>query len=148
MTTMTLTPEILNNMSHSQNEQMVQMLNKIVTKCWQDNSFKESLTSDPISVCKENGLIIEGFNNVEVADREGSKGELILRIPTKPSTAELEAIELPEEELEKQAGGQKISTPVCATIMSVLSLITIIKETMSSFRVEEDDWRGGKKKGG
>ena len=146
MTTMTITPEILNNMSHSQNELMVQILNKIVTKCWQDNSFKELLTSDPISVCKENGLIIEGFNNVEVANRKGSEGELILRIPTKPSTAELEAIELPEEDLEKVAGGY---TPISI----IYSIITIVRETIGRGKENGDDWRkeewgGDKKKGG
>ena len=145
MTMMTLTPEILNNMSHSQNEQMEQILNKIITKCWEDNSFQASLTSDPVSVCKENGLIIEGFNNVEVANRKGSEGELILIIPPNPSTSELEAIELSEEELEKQAGGHRNQySPLCATVVSI-SIVTV---SIIFGKEEADDWRGGKKKGG
>jgi len=74
MTMMTLTPDKLNNLSESQKEEFVQILNNIVTKCWEENYFKELLSSDPIPVCKENGLILEGFNNVEVADREGLEG--------------------------------------------------------------------------
>ena len=127
MTTMTLTPENLNDLSQHQNDQMVQILNKIVTKCWQDQLFKDSLITEPISVCKEYGLIIEGFKNVEVGDREGLEGELILRIPAKPSTAELEAIELPEEELEKQAGGVTPSVVIWTIIATINSIYSINK---------------------
>jgi len=138
-------------LSESQKEEFVQILNNIVTKCWQDDSFKDSLISDPVSICKEHGLILENFNNVEVGDREGSEGELILRIPPKPSTAQLEAIELPEEELEKQAGGiTPVVWSVIYTINSVFSVVTIIKETTGG-RTEDwrgDDLKGDPKKGG
>ena len=149
MTMMTLTPDKLNNLSESQKEEFVQILNNIVTKCWEENSFKELLSSDPIPVCKENGLILEGFNNVEVADREGLEGELVLRIPPKPSTGELEAIELPEEELEKQAGGQKVTPTIALTVSIVESIYTVITIVRTLGGRTEDDWRGNDlKKGG
>ena len=148
---MTLTPDKLNTWSEVEKEQYAQILNNIIIKCWEDNSFQESLTSDPVSVCKENGLIIEGFNKVVVSDREGVEGELTLRIPPKPSTAELEAIELSEEELEKQAGGLTPTPTIKLTLDITLTVVTIVHSIITIIndgKEEADDWRGGKKKGG
>ena len=152
MTMMTITPEKLNSLSESQNEQFIQVLNNIVSKCWEDSSFRNTLSNDPISICREHGLNIEGFNNVEVSDREALEGELVLRIPPKPSTSELEALELPEEELEKQAGGITPATPsillTASIIESIYTVCTIVRTLGGR---TEDDWRDkgkGPKKGG
>ena len=146
---MTITPEKLNDLSESQKEQFVQVLNNIVSKCWEDNSFKDTLSNDPISICRDYGLNIEGFNNVEVAEREAVDGELIIRIPSKPSTENLEAIELPEEELEKQAGGKQVSPTILLTVSIVESIYTVITIVKTVGGRTEDDWRDkGPKKGG
>ena len=116
-------------------------MNEITVMYWQDPNFRSSLNSNTISTCKDMGITLNGFLNVEVADREAKEGEWILRIPSKPSTAELDGIELSEDELEKAAGG---GTP--AIVSAVTAVVTSV-DGVIDWWAKSEDGGGNKDKG-
>ena len=70
---------------------------KLVAKAWSDDDFKAQLLSDPMTVFKENDLIIP--EGIEVRMVENTENIRYFILPPEPSE------ELTDEELDGAAGG-------------------------------------------
>jgi hypothetical protein len=81
-----------------------EILQKIITKAWEDEAFKKELIANPVKAIEE--LTGEKINlpegkTIEVKDQTDAS-VVFINIPTEPS---LESMELNEEQLEAVAGG-------------------------------------------
>lgn len=71
--------------------------NKIITRAWQDDSFKEELLSSPKAACEREGISLPESIELRVVEEDAST--LYFVLPPKPSE------ELSDAELESVAGG-------------------------------------------
>jgi hypothetical protein len=73
---------------------------KIVKRCWQDEAFRQEFTADPVAaLVKYLEVPAASLPNIVVHEEPAGAWHIVL--PTKPAGAG----ELPEEELERVAGG-------------------------------------------
>lgn len=72
---------------------------QIITRAWQDESFKQELLSNPKAAFEKEGIPLP--EGIEVRVAEESPNTFYLVLPVKPS----EAAELSESDLESVAGG-------------------------------------------
>ena len=81
-----------------------EVLQKIITKAWEDEAFKKELIENPVNAIEE--LTGEKINLPEgktiVVKDQTDASVVFINIPTEPS---LESMELNEEQLEAVAGG-------------------------------------------
>ncbi|NMG07809.1 NHLP leader peptide family natural product precursor [Brasilonema sp. UFV-L1] len=79
---------------------------KLITRAWQDASFKQELLSNPQAAFEKEGITLPESIKVTVVEESPSSFYLVL--PTQPS----ETAELSETELESVAGGKFIDVDV------------------------------------
>lgn len=75
---------------------------KLITKAWQDSSFKQELLSNPKLALEKEGISLPASIEIRVVEENANVFYLV--IPTQPNSAE----ELSESELEAVAGGWSI----------------------------------------
>ena len=84
-------------------------LQKVITKCWEDEAFKERLLADPAATLAAEGLQIPEGMNIKVAVDAADVRTLVIPLP--PAT------ELGDAELDSLAAGVWFdcddATPVC-----------------------------------
>ena len=85
-------------------EESQELMNVIITKCWEDASFKQQLIANPEETIKN--LTGKDVNIPEgrklVVNDQTNDGFIHLNIPAQPNLADLE---LSDEQLESVAGG-------------------------------------------
>lgn len=96
-----------------------EVMNNIISKCWEDADFKSQLIKDPVATIEkftgEPVALPEGMKLV-VNDQSQDSNVTYLNIPAEPN---LEDLELTDEQLELVSGG---SSPYCfATIIVILT---------------------------
>lgn len=72
---------------------------KIITRAWQDVSFKQELLNNPRAAFEKEGITLP--ESIEITVFEEKNNTLYFVLPTQPSTTD----ELSEAELEAVAGG-------------------------------------------
>lgn len=91
---------------------------RLITKAWQDDDFKQLLVNNPRAAMKSEG--IEFPESFEIRAVEETPNTVYIVLPTKPSTSE----ELSEADLEAVAGG--------AWLSGVDSKVTVINNNNSN----------------
>ncbi len=87
-----------------QQQQMQELQNTLVSKCWEEESFKQTLISDPMAAIKKltgKTLKLAEGKTLVVVDQT-TESNVYLNIPAIPN---LDDIELSDEALEQVAGG-------------------------------------------
>jgi hypothetical protein len=84
------------------------VMNNIIIKCWEDESFKAQLLADPISTIEKftgKPTNIPEGKRLVVVDQASSSDAVYFNIPAKPEMADFANVELTDEQLEMVAGG-------------------------------------------
>ncbi len=84
-----------------------EVLNTIIRKSWEDETFKQELISNPVAII--NNMNLEGLDipvdKKIVAEDQTDTSKIFLNIPAKP---DLDSLELSDEELESISGGTDV----------------------------------------
>lgn len=81
-----------------------QKMSQLVAKAWADESFKQQLLADPVTVLKAEGLELPAGLTVKVLENTDQLYHLVL--PPKPT-------ELSDDSLDRVSGGICLCTLVC-----------------------------------
>ena len=88
-------------------------INKLITKCWEDEAFKQELIANPVPTMEKfYGGKLKKAGNVQVVDQTDTS-KVYINIPAQPN---FDDVELTDNELEAIAGGWFVSllwTGVC-----------------------------------
>ena len=92
------------NLTEQQQQQAQQMLNAFISKCWEDESFKQEFIANPKATMET--FVGRPINLPEgkqlVVNDQSNSNYVYLNIPSEPN---LDELELTEEQLEMVAGG-------------------------------------------
>ena len=84
------------------------VMNELIGKCWEDESFKAKLVADPIKTIEsftgKSTNIPEGKRLV-VVDQTDNADTIYFNIPAKPKVSDFDNVELTNEQLEMVTGG-------------------------------------------
>ncbi len=112
-------------MNFTENKSNTQdLLSRLVSQSWKDESFKKSLISNPVETIEnflEKPIYLKNGGNQIVVEDQSDKSILYLNIPARPNFDELE---LTEEQLELVAGGGTPVLYVAAVAVGILIGIT------------------------
>ena len=103
-------------------QQGQEIINSLIAKCWEDESFKQEFVSSPVEAIEK--FTGKSFKLPEgkklVVDDQTSPDFVYLNIPAKP---DLESMELTDEQLEAVAGGITPTIPVyCALVIAGIAV--------------------------
>ena len=85
---------------NQEGQEQAKKLGQVVAKAWQDEGFKQRLVANPKTVLGEHGLAVPAGVTVRVVEDTADTFHLVL--PPKPASGEL-----PDDELEQVAGGER-----------------------------------------
>lgn len=102
------------------------MVNALISKCWEDDSFRKELVNSPVrAIEKFTGktfVLPEGMQLV-VTDQTDTE-HVYINIPAQP---DFDSLELTDEQLEAVAGGITPAIPVyCAIIICGIAIGTCL----------------------
>lgn len=95
---------VLTEQQQQQKQQAQELRNSLIMKCWEDETFKNELISNPIDTIEKfigKPINLPKGQELVIVDQE-DKQNVYLNIPAKPN---LDNIELTDEQLEMVAGG-------------------------------------------
>ena len=85
----------------NKNQEQIKKWEQLVVKCWSDDALKNRLLANPAAVLREAGLEVPAGQIVKVVVNTATETYLVL--PARPA-------DLPDEELDKVAGGDASRT--------------------------------------
>lgn len=103
-------------MSNTNNDQLKAVLGQIITKCWEDDSYKAEFIANPektiqsyqsdFSMVSGKSIVVSDHTNGGSADGQNDPNTLYINIPSQDSIqARLDELELTDAQLEQVAGG-------------------------------------------
>ena len=103
-------------------QKMQEIINTVISKCWEDESFKNEVISNPVSAITN--LTGEPFSVPEgkkfVAVDQTEENTIYLNIPPMP---DLDSLELSDEALEQVAGGLTPTTIALFTYFAAAATV-------------------------
>jgi len=87
-----------------QQKQAQEVIQNIIMKCWEDESFKENLKNDPVITIEKfvgHSITVPEGHELIVVD-QSHKNNIYMNIPAKPN---LNDLNLTDEQLEQVSGG-------------------------------------------
>ena len=106
----------------SQQEKGDNLINALVSKSWEDSSFKQRLIESPVQTIRDFSdapFNVPAGTDVVVTD-QSNPSTIYINIPAQP---DLDSLELTDEQLEAVAGGISPAIPVyCAIIIAGIAV--------------------------